>query len=156
MNIEKFASNFRSSSILVVPKVFRDYTSKRVITMEFIDGTHVSEMNKLRQKQIDGRAIADKGTKLVLEQIFVHGYFHADPHPGNIMVLDDSRICFLDFGMMGLIPPKHRNYLSTIMVGVINQDAEITTKALLEFSKSEKFEKIDELEYELFVLAESY
>jgi ubiquinone biosynthesis protein len=156
MHIEKFAANFQEESSLVVPAVFRDYSSKRVLTMEFIDGTHVSELKRLHEKGIDTKKIADTGTRLVLEQIFEHGFFHADPHPGNVMVLDDERVCFLDFGMMGMILPKHRNYLSNIMVGIVNQDAGGITKSLIDFSRSENIENRENLEYEIFVLSEQY
>ncbi len=156
MNIEKFAANFKGTPSLVVPAVYRDLTSRRVITMEYIDGTHVAELEILKSKSLDTKAIADEGTKLVLEQIFEHGFFHADPHPGNVMVLDDGRICFLDFGMMGYVLPKHRNYLSTIMMGIIQQDYENITRALVEFAGAERLDNLDDLEYEIFVLVESY
>ncbi len=156
MHIEKFAANFQGESSLVVPAVFREYSSKRVLTMEFIDGIHVSELERLHRKGIDTKKIADTGTRLVLEQIFEHGFFHADPHPGNVMVLDDGRICFLDFGMMGMILPKHRSYLSNIMVGIVNQDAGGITKSLIDFSRSENIENVENLEYEIFVLSEQY
>ena len=156
MHIEKFAANFEGEKSLVVPAVFRECSTKRILTMEFIDGTHVSEMKKLREKRIDTKKTADIGTRLVLEQIFEHGFFHADPHPGNVMVLEDNRICFLDFGMMGMILPKHRNYLSNIMVGIVNQDAEAISKSLINFSRSGGIENREELEYEIFVLSEQY
>ena len=156
MHIEKFAANFEGESSLVVPAVFRECSSKRILTMEFIDGIHVSEMAKLKQKRIDTKKVADTGTRLVLEQIFEHGFFHADPHPGNVMVLEDNRVCFLDFGMMGMILPKHRTYLSNIMVGIVNQDAESITKSLIDFSRSGEIKNREELEYKIFVLSEQY
>lgn len=156
MHIEKFAANFKGNKDIVVPGIFRQYTSKRVLTMEYIDGIHVLEMEKLESSGIDTKKVAETGTRLVLEQIFEHGFFHADPHPGNVMVLRDGKICFLDFGMMGMILPKHRNYLSNIMLGIVNQDAEGITKALIDFSRSDSVQNREGLEYEIFVLSESY
>ena len=155
-NIEKFAVNFKGTSNLVVPLVYRDLTSRKIVTMEYIDGTHVADLEILQEKNIDLKRIAFEGTQLVLEQIFEHGFFHADPHPGNLMVLDDGRICFLDFGMMGYILPKHRDYLSKIMMGIVQQDYEEITKTLMQFSMTDKIEEFDRLEYEVFVLVESY
>ena len=102
------------------------------------------------------KRIARTGADLILTQIFEHGFFHADPHPGNVMVLDDGRICFLDFGMMGMILPKHRRHLSDIIIGIVNQDSRKLARSLIEFSRSESIPAPDRLEYEVFELVESY
>ncbi len=156
VHIEKFKSNFKGNEQIVVPQVYREFSSRRVLTMEYIDGTHVSQMELLRKKDVDTKKIADRGANLMLEQIFEHGFFHADPHPGNVMILEDEKICFLDFGMMGMILPKHRDYLSSIMIGIVNQDSEKITKALIDFSNVGSVPEFESLEYEIFELTQSY
>ena len=156
VHIEKFEANFKGNEHIVVPRVYRDFSSKRVLTMEYIDGTHVSQMDLLKKKDVDTKKIADRGANLMLEQIFEHGFFHADPHPGNVMILDSGKICFLDFGMMGMILPKHRDYLSSIMIGIVNQDSEKITKALIDFSNVDYAPDFESLEFEIFELTQSY
>lgn len=98
---DKFRHQHAEDDQLVIPKVFWDTTRKRVLTMEYIDGIKVSEIDRLRAADHDCRAIAHKVFHVILEQVYVHGWFHADPHPGNLIVLEDGRLCMLDFGMHG-------------------------------------------------------
>ena len=125
--------------------------------MEFMDGIKVSDIDALLDSGNDPNIIANRGATLVLKQVFEHGFFHADPHPGNILVLNNNIICFLDFGMMGVLLPKHREYLGSIVVGIVNRDAERVTKALLQFSSNNRVKNnIEELEYQIFELIEQY
>lgn len=124
--------------------------------MEYIQGTHVLNLAEIESQDVDLKRVARIGADLILAQIFEHGFFHADPHPGNLMVLEDGRICFLDFGMMGMILPQHRRHLSDIIIGIVNQDSHKLTRALIEFSRSENVPSRERLEYEVFELVESY
>ena len=155
-HIEHFGSNFRRDQTIHVPKVYRKYTTRKILTMEFIDGIKVSNIDALLKSGNDPKTIASRGADLVLKQVFVHGYFHADPHAGNILVLDNNIICFIDFGMMGRLLPKHREYLSNIIVGIVNRDAKIITKASLELSNSGHIQNIDQLEYQVDELIDQY
>jgi ubiquinone biosynthesis protein len=156
MNIRKFAENFKGNENLTVPAVYDEYSTSRVLTMEYVHGTHVLNLKEIEAKGVDMKRIANIGAELILEQVFEHGFFHADPHPGNVMVLDDGRICFLDFGMMGMILPQHRKHLSDIIIGIVNQDSHKLTRALIDFSRSESVPARERLEYEVFELVESY
>jgi len=82
--------------------------------MEFIEGVKVSDLSALTEKGFDLETIADRGADLILEQIFEHGFFHAGPHPGNILILPDSVICFLDYGMMGTVTGRYREHLGKL------------------------------------------
>ncbi len=155
-HIERFGNNFRGVQTIHVPKVYRNYTTRKILTMEFIDGIKVSNLDALSKSGNDPKTIASWGTDLVLKQVFEHGFFHADPHAGNIMVLDNNIICFIDFGMMGRPLPKQREYLSSIIVGIVNRDAKRITKTFLQLSNSRRIENIDQLEYQVDELVDQY
>ncbi len=155
-HITRFSRNLRTDTTIHVPKLYGDFTTKKILTMEFIDGIKVSNVNALIESGNDPKIIASRGADLVLKQIFEHGFFHADPHAGNILVLDNNVICFLDFGMMGSLLPKHREYLSSIIFGIINRDAKKVIKAALQLSGSRRVENIDQLEYEVSEMIDQY
>jgi len=156
MHISRFSRNFQANPTIYVPKVYRDLTTRKILTMEFIDGIKVSKVNALIEAGNDPETIANRGADLVLKQVFEHGFFHADPHAGNILVLDNNTICFLDFGMMGSLLPKHRECLGSIVVGIVNRDMKKIIKATLQLSRSRHIEDADRLEYELSDLVDKY
>jgi len=133
-HIERFGRNFKGDPTIHVPKVYRELSTPKVLTMEFIDGIKVSELDTLREKGYDLALIANRGADLLLKQIFEHGFFHADPHPGNILILPDHIICFLDYGMMGNIAHRFREPLDNLVVGIVRRDSKRITKALLGLS----------------------
>ncbi|MCL0048065.1 AarF/UbiB family protein [Dehalococcoidia bacterium] len=154
--IERFGGNFQADRTIYVPTVYRDYSTSRVLTMEFIDGVKASSVEVLLAAGLDPKLLASRGADLVLKQVFEHGFFHADPHPGNLMALPGNVVCFLDYGMMGGISMKDRGYLSGILTGVVNQDAARITKTLLQLSATPHLKDADKLEYEIQALLEQY
>ncbi len=155
-NIDRFGRNFQDDMTIYVPKVYRDYSTKKILTMEYIDGIKVSNIDTILKSDSDPKVIGSRSADLIIKQIFEHGFFHADPHPGNILILNNNTICFLDFGMMGICPPKHKEYLSSIIVGFVKKDASIITKALMKFTYTDKIKEIDQLEYQISELIEQY
>ena len=155
-NIERFGRIFSEDDSIYVPKVYREYSTQKILTMEFIDGIKVSDIDAVRKAGYDTKIVAEKGANLVLKQIFEYGYFHSDPHPGNIMVLDDHVICFLDFGQMGVLPVKYREYLGDIIIGVTKKNAKQITKTLLRLADNEQRINTDELEVRVDALVERY
>lgn len=116
-NINRFRKNFEDDARIYVPKVYRDITTDKVLVMEEIKGTKISDKEELRLRHGDKfDEIAGIGTDLYYRQVFEHGFFHADPHPGNIYILDDARLCFLDFGMMGNLIEEEQDYLADLMI----------------------------------------
>src|SRR6266496_1760782 len=101
-HVERFGFQFANEPAIYLPTVYRQWTTPHVLTMEYIDGIKASQLAELDSARHDRPAISRRIADLVMKQIFVHGFFHADPHPGNIHILSTGRICFLDFGMMGL------------------------------------------------------
>lgn len=130
-NIERFARNFAGESSLYIPAVYRDFSTRRIMTMEFVDGVKASDLAAIEEQGSDPCVIASRGMDLILKQIFEHGFFHADPHPGNILVLPGSRIAFLDFGMMGKISLRDRRYFSDFVMRVARRDERRAARAML-------------------------
>jgi len=161
-HIERFASNFQSDTTIHVPHVYRDFSSSKVLTMEFIGGIKVSDITKegvqVQNSGIDPKVVAARGADLILKQIFEHGFFHADPHPGNIRVLKDNVICFLDYGMMGSLSARHREDLADVLIGIINKDESKITKTILKLSASGYGQIVDseKLESDIAELIEVY
>lgn len=148
-HIERFARNFRTDMTIHVPKVYKEYSTKKILTMEFIDGIKVSNLKALREMGNDPLLIASQGCDLILKQIFEHGFFHADPHPGNIFILKDNVTCFLDFGMMGTLLPKYQDYLGDIVLGFVNKDSKKITETFLRLTGTYNIENRDQLEQQV-------
>jgi ubiquinone biosynthesis protein len=134
-HIEHFARQFLDDQTIYVPKVFRQWTTKRILTMEYIDGIKASDLDRLKQEGYDLKEIANRGANLIMKQIFVHGFYHADPHPGNIFILPNAVICFLDFGMMGRISNQEREDFTDLIKVILSKDEKKTVDALLKVSK---------------------
>ena len=144
-NLARFAADSKDDPHIKTAEVFFDYTTSSVLTMEFIKGDSagkVQEDPRLRQKY-DLEKIAQYGVDSLLHQIFVSGFFHADPHPGNIILLENDRICFIDFGMMGRIADREkRTFLKTLscmlandIPGMVDNALKMTVSSRLESSR---------------------
>lgn len=134
-HMERFASQFVGDQTIYVPKVHRELTSKRVLTMEYVDGIKGSDLPRLERERIDRQLVARRGFNLIMEQIFVHGFFHADPHPGNVFILPNDIICYLDFGMMGRVDRQTRENFVDLVMHAVKRDEARTTDALLALTR---------------------
>lgn len=103
-NADHFRHNFDEQPGVRFPRVYHEYTTKRVLVLEFIEGTKITEIERLQQRGLRRRAIAESLIQALLKQIFVDGFFHGDPHPGNLLVDEEGRVVFLDLGMVGQLP----------------------------------------------------
>jgi len=130
-SMERFGRSFLDDSTIYIPKVFRDTTSERVLTMELVEGIKVSEIDTLEDAGYDRDVITVRGTDCILKQVFDHGFFHADPHPGNIFLLPDNVICLLDFGMTGYVDRQNREDFVNLIDSVVQQNESRTTQVLL-------------------------
>ena len=122
VNMDRFHKNFKDEPKVQIPKVYWDYTTEEVLTMERISGTPIDEAEKLRAKGLDVQAIATRGIEVFFKQVFEHGIFHADLHPGNIFVRDDGVLIYLDFGIVGRLDKKLRKYLASMLFHLIRGD----------------------------------
>ena len=121
-NIDRFRRNFEDDDTVYVPKVYWELTTERVLTMEFVDGIKISEMNKLEEAGLDRKIIAYNGAQAILKQVFEHGFFHADPHPGNIFVVSNNVIAPIDYGMMGSLDEELMEAAGNLLTAIVKKD----------------------------------
>ncbi|MBN1157061.1 AarF/ABC1/UbiB kinase family protein, partial [Candidatus Woesearchaeota archaeon] len=136
-NIERFCINFQSFKNTLVPKVQWDYTTERVLVMDFIEGKKLAEMDYDKLSKATRRMLAHRIVNAVLKQVFIDGFFHADPHPGNIIVLQQNRISFVDFGIVGQFEEELKEKLSKLFIHIVSGDIDRFCDSLVElgFSK---------------------
>ena len=123
-NLEQFGRNFKKDRTVQFPKTFAEYSSKRVLTMEFLPGTPGSKPDRLREGGVDLQKFAQRGANVFLEMIFRDGFYHADPHPGNLMLLADGRMGVLDCGMTGQLSEKMRDEFESLLLAVLSRDTD--------------------------------
>jgi predicted unusual protein kinase regulating ubiquinone biosynthesis (AarF/ABC1/UbiB family) len=121
-NAEHFASLYSQIPDIYVPKIYWEYTNRRVLTMEWIEGTKLTNPSAIQSKGIDARYLVEVGVQCTLRQLLEHGFFHADPHPGNLLATHDGKLAYLDFGMMSEIKPHQRYGLINAVVHIINRE----------------------------------
>jgi len=155
MHFQRFAHNFKGDDTVHIPTVYLSHSARRVITTEFIDGVKVTDVTRLREQGGDPVEIARRGAAAVLRQIFVNGFFHADPHAGNILVRNGNQVCFLDLGMTGILTPSSRERLCSIIIGIARQNPQKVVTALAELS-NRQLQHREELEYEVSELMQEY
>lgn len=129
--IERFAANFAGDSTVYFPKVYWSVTSKALLTMEMIEGLKVTDISSLNAAGLDPKLIARRGADAFVKMVLQHGFFHGDPHPGNILILPDNVICMLDFGMTGRIDPFLKSHLTDILLAILKRDAEEVISLLI-------------------------
>lgn len=133
-NAELFASNFKDLDYVKVPSIYWEYTTPQVLTMEYVPGIKINRIQALDQLGVDRQKLGRYAVESYLEQILSHGFFHADPHPGNIAVDDvnGGRLIFYDFGMMGSISPNIREGLLEVFYGVYEKDPNKVLDAMVQ------------------------
>ena len=131
-NADKFRRNFRNYDWVRVPRVYWRYTSARVLTLEYVPGIKISNYEALEAAGLNRRLLANLGAKAYLHQLLNDGFFHADPHPGNIAVSPESALIFYDFGMMGQIKSNVREQLMEMLFGIAQKDGDRVVTSLIE------------------------
>ena len=130
-NIERFTDMLGDNPNVYIHKLYQELTTPRVIITELVDGLKPENVDKMRGLGYDPAIIARRGAELLMTQVFFHGFFHADPHPGNIFVVKGNRVCFIDFGMMGRLDRQSREIFADLVLNVIAKDETKATDALL-------------------------
>lgn len=131
-NADTFRRNFRSADWVKVPKVYWRYTSPRVLTLEYMPGIKISHYEALEAAGLDRKVLAKLGAKAYLQQLLNDGFFHADPHPGNLAVAGDGALIFYDFGMMGQLKSNVKEKLIEMLFGVTEKNADRVVSALID------------------------
>ncbi|MGH7475659.1 MAG: ABC1 kinase family protein [Longimicrobiales bacterium] len=132
-NLELLGENLRDFERIVVPLPIEDYTTGRILTMDYVRGRKITAVSPLARLEIDGDALADDLFRAYLRQILVDGFFHADPHPGNVFLTDDRRLALLDLGMVAYLGSEMQEHLLKLLLGVANGEGEQVADLALEF-----------------------
>ena len=160
VNVQRFSANFKgdTSPLTYVrsPNVYPDYTTENILTLEWIDGVKISDLDKLRTNGYDHKLLASRLATSFLRQIFDHGFFHADPHSGNLFVLPENVLCYIDFGMMGSIMKKDLEQLSTLFLSIYTKDVKRIIRSLQSFSEDTSVTSFRELETDLNEFVNNY
>ncbi|NBF40761.1 MAG: AarF/ABC1/UbiB kinase family protein, partial [Spirochaetes bacterium] len=177
--IERFAKQFSRDEGIKVPRVYRSLSSGRVLTIEYIDGRPLSQLlaeagdiagapggrgsgdaqgggGAEDSREAEGPRIAKLGAELTLKQIFVHGFFHADPHPGNILVLDDGRLCYLDFGLTGSLIQRDLEVVSDVLTSIIGRNEQKAARAVVKLAGRRDFEAARRIERDVAELIDRF
>jgi predicted unusual protein kinase regulating ubiquinone biosynthesis (AarF/ABC1/UbiB family) len=136
-NADLFRRNFRHDPRIAVPRIYWRFTSKRVLSLEYMPGIKVSNYEALEAAGIDRKSLAVVGAESYLQQLLNHGFFHADPHPGNLAVTSSGGLIFYDFGMMGQIQPITKEKLLRTFFGIAQKDADEVVSSLVELGALE-------------------
>ena len=144
-NLVRMAETLKEFQRIDVPLPIQDYTSRSVLTMDFVSGTKITKLSPLARIDIDGEALADELFRAYLKQVLVDGLFHADPHPGNVFLTDDGRIALLDLGMVGRTTPGMQEQLLKFLLAVSEGNAEPAIEVVLKMSETS--EDFDEPEF---------
>lgn len=133
-NAEKFKKNFLKDTKVKIPSIIWTHTTRRVLTMEYIDGIPLNDFNAIDEAGLDRGTIARNLAKSVLNQILRDGFFHGDPHPGNIMVLEDGTIAFLDFGMVGSLSSERKRQFSKMLLGIVYKNSRMIVESVIDLN----------------------
>ena len=129
--MQQFARDFRDNPTVRIPQCYPELSTGRVLTMELVEGIKLAETDKLRAAGLDLREVARRGADLYMEMIFGNGFYHADPHPGNVLLMDGNVIGLLDFGMVGRIDERLHEDIEEMLLAVGNRDAEHLTSIIV-------------------------
>ena len=124
MNMQRIELNFEDNPMIHIPATYSQYCSSKVLTMEFIAGTKLNDVYESNSEEFDKKLLAKNILDSYLQQIFLDGFFHGDPHPGNLMILEDNVVCYLDLGMMGFFDEEFKRNLSELMLLFVDQDVD--------------------------------
>lgn len=145
-NILQFGRNFKSNKETYVPKIYEEFSNNNVLCMEFIDGIKVTDKAQLLANNIDPVKISEAGLRLFVSQILDYGFFHADPHAGNILVKKDGKVVFIDFGAVGQIQPNDKEILENLIVSFVAKNSHKIVRSLKKMAIS--YEIPDERRFE--------
>ena len=153
---ETFKKNFKDQQEIIIPTIYRKYTTRSILTMEYIKGTKITETARLRENNINLKQITEKLSNAYFRQIFENQYYHADPHPGNILVTGDGNIAFLDFGIAGRLDREILNNISSLLIALIQHDINKYIEILIEMEFLDEDRVNTSLRFEILDLIDTY
>jgi predicted unusual protein kinase regulating ubiquinone biosynthesis (AarF/ABC1/UbiB family) len=135
-NLTTLAANLKEFPLILVPLPVTDYSSRSVLTMDYVSGTKITALSPIAQLDINGEALAEEFFKGYLKQVLIDGFFHADPHPGNIFLTDDGRVALLDLGMTGRLSSNMQENLLRLLLAISEGNGDETVKIVLRISET--------------------
>lgn len=160
INIQRFRNYLKrdesSKQFAYAPKVFLNYTTDKILALEYIQGIKISHHTELEDSGHDRKQIAYRLSNTFFKQIFEYGFFHADPHPGNLYVLPNGQICYLDFGMMGSILPRDIDVFGRLFLSLRDQNVQSIIKAIQDLTNNAPIMDMREFEFDVNELVERY
>jgi ubiquinone biosynthesis protein len=160
INIQRFYNNLKNDNSLnqfaEAPKVYPSFTTKKVLAMEFISGIKINQIDELVSSNVETKVIARRLVESYFKQVFEYGFFHADPHPGNLLVLPNNHICYLDFGMMGSMLPRDISIFGKLFIAITNKDVKNIIKTLQQLSNNIPISNMRALEFDINEFVEKY
>ncbi|MFL1011728.1 ABC1 kinase family protein [Flavisericum labens] len=160
INVQRFYNNLKKDDSLEqfaqAPKVYLQFTTSKVLALEFISGIKIDRTDELKSKNIDTSVIARRLSISYFKQVFEYGFFHADPHPGNLLVLPNNHICYLDFGMMGSMLPRDISIFGRLFIAIIHKDVKKIIKVLQLLSNNAPIMNRRDLEFDINEFVEKY
>jgi len=135
-NLVRVGENLAEFDLLIVPQPVFDYCSKRVLTMDYVPGTKITDLSPYARLDMDGQALASQLFKAYLKQVLVDGIFHADPHPGNVFITPDGRVALLDLGMVGYTTPAMQENLLKILIAISEAKSESAVDTIIRISET--------------------
>lgn len=135
-NIQQFALNFKNNKETYVPKIYEEFCSNNILCMEYVEGFKITNKESLLENGIDPVKISEVGLRLFVSQILDYGFFHADPHAGNILIKKDGKVVFIDFGAVGTIQPNDKEILEQLIVAFVSRNVQKIVKNLKKMAVS--------------------
>jgi ubiquinone biosynthesis protein len=133
-HVDRFARNFADDPHILIPKVYWDFTSSLMNVQEYVAGIRGTDLSAITAADLDRKVLAARGSDAVLKMILVDGFFHADPHPGNVLYLPGNRIALIDFGMVGRLSALRRSQMVDLLAGIVGQDDQAMLEVLLDWT----------------------
>ncbi len=155
-NIDRFRATYKGRSDFYVPRAYREYSTNKVLIMEFMKGCKITDVKQLKEWGLSPARIVERGMDIYLSQIFEYGYFHGDPHPGNILVDETGRIILLDFGMVGQLMKKDKYAFAGIFIAMSRHDAREMANQMRKLAVEDNITDMRQFVYDLNDMIEDY
>ena len=134
-NADRFRYNFNGEKGIKVPKIYWDFTTSKVLTMEFIEGVKMGDHEGMKRIKVNHKILAKNCYRACSESVFIHGFFHADPHPGNVWVLKNNIVCYLDFGIVGVMTKDIKRKMLLFLKSMLDKEVDSSLRHLLDIAE---------------------
>ncbi len=155
-NIDQFRNFYKDRTDFYVPRAYKEFSTRKVLVLEFVKGCKVTDVTQLKAWGLDPEKLAVDGMNIYLTQIFEFGFFHADPHPGNIIIREDGTICLIDFGMVGKLMKRDKFAFAGVFIAMAQQNPRSMAINLQKLAIEDEIEDINALEQDLYEIIQEY